>query len=136
MKWVIFAICFVATAAVAYEFVPIQKTLWLGWDDLTIDVTSSAGPIKSLKCCAYLHRSYAEEFLNHPDRLPESDSTAVIDPFEGKLIAMHLKVTGVDSPLGREIHSTHPRFLVIVAKMQNGQVVTKMVDIPPHRESR
>lgn len=69
--------------ALAWEFVPIQVTVWDGGFDLTVNVASTAGPVRSVSCQAYGRREHAADALEHL-RLKTGGWSAVADPFDGR----------------------------------------------------
>jgi hypothetical protein len=130
------AVLVVLIGALAWEFVPVQVTVWDGGFDLTVRVSSTAVALRSVSCEAFAHRGDAEEALeNH---LPPRTRlwSAVADPFTGEPLRVTVPVSGHESPSGREISRFQFRHLVVIGQLPDGRRVGKLVEIPDCRESR
>jgi hypothetical protein len=122
--------------ALAWEFVPIQVTIWDGGYDLTINVTSEAGPLHSVCCKACGQHEAADWVLEDPLHA-EAQAAVFADPFDGKPLSLYLPLSGRTSPLGRELRlSQQCRYLVVIGRLQDGRQLAKIVDIPDSRRSR
>ena len=120
----------------AWEFVPLEKKICDGSFDLTVRVECLAGQPRSVSCEAFGRLMQAEEALAvlMP---PESRRwSAVADPFDGRPLTVGVPVSWRESPLGRQYRRTQFRYLVVIATMQDGERIGKLVDIPDSRESR
>src|SRR5262245_50418051 len=120
----------------ALEFLPISVLIWDGHFDLTVNVSSTAGPLRSVSCQACGDRDLAEHVLK--SRRPfESDLWAVIaDPFEGEPLTVKVPVSGRTSPFGREVSRYQFSHLVVIGHLQDGRRLGKLVEIPDGRVSR
>lgn len=126
----------VVAAALAWEFVPLQVTIWDGAFDLTVNASSTAGPLRSVRCKACMRREEAEFTLEHPSN-PESIGGSILrEPFDGNPISVIVPLSGRSSPSGRELRRTQYQFLVVVGNLQDGRQIAKLVEIPDCRLSR
>jgi hypothetical protein len=124
----------VVSCALAWEFVPIQVTVWDGGFDVTVRV-ASAQPLRSVSCQVFGRRAEAEEGLEH--LLPEKGLwAAAADPFAGEPLTIHVPVGGRDSPSGRELSRFQSQYLVVVGQLPDGKRIGKLVEIPDCRVSR
>ncbi len=122
--------------ALAWEFAPLQVTIWDGGYDLTVNVTSEVGPLRSVSFKACGQREVADWILENPLHA-EAQASVVADPFDGKPLSLSLPLSGRTSPLGRELRlSQQCRYLVVIGRLQDGRRLAKIVDIPDSRESR
>jgi hypothetical protein len=122
--------------ALAWEFVPLQVTIWDGGYDLKINVTSEAGPLRSVSCKVCSQREEADWVLENPLHA-EAHASAFSDPFDGKPLSLKLSLSGRTSPLGREVRLFQQcRYLVVIGRLQDGRQLAKIVDIPNSRKSR
>ncbi len=137
MRTALRVIALIAVAmALAWEFVPFQVEIWDGGIDLTVNLSSTAGDIRYVRCKACVQREDAEWALeNWPD--PEAWSgSVVVDRFDGKPFPVYVPITGRDSPLGREISRRQHRFLAVIGNLQDGRRIGKLVELPDLRKSR
>jgi hypothetical protein len=126
----------VVAGALAWEFIPIQLTIWDGGFDLTVNVSSTAGPLKSVSCQACGGREEAEEILEYLLPPDLGSSSAVADPFDGQPLRVQVPVSGRASPMGRELRRSQFRYLVVIGQLNDGRRLGKLVEIPDGRESR
>ncbi len=126
----------VLAGALAWEFIPIQLTVWDGGFDLTVNVSSTAGPLKSVSCQACGRREEAEEVLEYLLPPDTRQWSAVADPFDGQPLTVQVPVSGRASPMGRELRRSQFRYLVVIGQLNDGRRVGKLVEIPDGRESR
>ena len=126
----------VIAGVLAWEFSPFPVTIWDGGFNLTVHVTSPAGPLHSVSCQAFGRREQTEEVLEYllpPESLGYS---AVADPFVGEPLKVYVPVSGRDSPSGRTLRRTQFRYLVVIGQWQDGRRAGKLVEIPDGRVSR
>jgi len=126
----------VVAGALAWEFIPLQLTVWDGGFDLTVNVSSTAGPLKSVSCQACGGRKEAEEVLEHLLPPDLGSRSAVADPFDGQPLTVQVPVSGRASPIGRELRRSQFRYLVVIGQLNDGRRLGKLVEIPDGRESR
>ena len=126
----------VIVGALAWEFIPIQVTIWDGGFDLTVQVSSTAGPLRAVSCQAYSRREEAEHILEH--LLPPETRlwSAVADPFDGKPLAVAVPLSGRVSPCGRELLRVQFQYLVVIGQLKDGRRIGKLVEIPDSRVCR
>jgi hypothetical protein len=124
------------TGGLVWFYTSAQYIIWDGGFDLTVHVTSSAGPLRSVTCRAYGQRDDAEQAAKYllP---PESDLWAAqADPFTGEPLTLNIPLSGRDSMSGRELSRFQFRHLVVIGQLQDGRRVSKLVEIPDCRVSR
>jgi hypothetical protein len=122
--------------ALAWEFVPLQVTIWDDGYDLVVNVTSEAGPLRSVSCKACGQREVADWILENPLHA-EAQASVIADPIDGRPLSLYLPLSGRTSPLGREIRQFQPcRCLVVIGRLQDGRQLAKIVGIPDSRNSR
>jgi hypothetical protein len=119
----------------AWEFVPIQVTVWDGGFDLAVTVTSSAGPLRAVSCEAFGRRDYADEALEFL-MSPMSPWSARAKPFGGEPLTVNVSTSGRASPSGRELSRFQFRHLVVIGEFHDGRRVGKLVQIPDGEVSR
>ena len=126
----------IVAGLLAWEFVPLQVTIWDAGYDLAVQVSSTTGPLRSVSCEAFPRREAAADFLKY--LLPPETRlwSTVADPFAGEPLTVHISVSGRDSPSGRELQRFQFRYLLVVGQLQNGRRVGKLVEIPDERLSR
>jgi len=126
----------VVAGALAWEFVPLQVTIWDGGFDLTVNVSSTAGPLRSVSCQAFGRREEADEVLKY--LLPPETRlwSAVADPFAGEPLTVFVPLSGRESPSGRELRRFQFRHLVVIGELRDGRRTGKRVEIPDGRVSR
>lgn len=126
----------VIAGALVWEFGPIPVTIWDGGFDLTVHVTSLAGPLRSVSCQAFGRREQTEQVLQY--LLPPETrlSSATADPFVGEPLTVFVRVSGRDSPSGRQLQRSQFSYLVVIGQWQDGRRVGKLVEIPDGRVSR
>jgi hypothetical protein len=127
---------FVVAAALAWEFIPLQVKISDGGFYLTVNVSSSAGPLHSVSCQAFAQREETKHDLDYlcPPGTPLW--SAVADPFVGEPLKVLVPVSGRESPCGRELRRFQFRYLVVIGKFQDGQRAGKLVEVPDGRVSR
>ncbi len=111
-------------------------TLWDGGFDLTVNVSASAGSLRSVTCQVCGHRNEAEFILEH--LLPEtySSRTYTVDPFIGQPLTVYVPLSGRDSAFGRELQRFQFRYLVVIGQFEDGSKRGKLAEIPDCRVSR
>jgi hypothetical protein len=126
----------VVASVLAWEFIPIQVIIWDGGFDLTVNVSSTAGPLRSVSCQAFSGREEAEYVLEHLAP-PESPlRSTVADPFNGQPLMVNIPLSGRDSPWGRELRRFQFRHLVVIGQLKDRSPIGKLVEIPDCRVSR
>jgi hypothetical protein len=118
-----------------WEFVPIQKIVWDGEFQLTVHLTSSDGPLRSVSAEAFGRREEAEETLRFLPP-PECRWSSVADPYEGQPLIVHVPLSGRESPFGRELKRMQFRYLVVIGQWSNRKRAGRIVEIPDSRKSR
>ena len=126
----------IAAVPLAWEFVPIQVKVWDGGFELTVNVTTLGGPLRSVSCQAFGRRDEAEQIAELLLSPYSQTWSAVSDPFSGKPLKVQVAVSGRDSPSGRKLRRYQFRYLVVIGTFQDGRQVGKVVEIPDCRESR
>jgi hypothetical protein len=126
----------IVAGALAWEFGPIKVTVWDGGFDLTVNVSSSTGPLRSVSCAAFSQHEDAEFVLEHLLPPETRFCSTVADPFEGQPLIINVPVSGRDSPLGRELRRSQFRHLVVIGQLEGGRRIGKLVEIPDGRVSR
>jgi hypothetical protein len=136
LRWVLMIAILVAASLLAWEFVPLQVTIWDGGYELAVHVSATAGPLRSVSCEAFSRAEDAQHALEYT--LPPETSTwsATADPFTGEVLKVRVPVSGRDSPCGRELRRFQFRYLLVIGHLQNGRRVGKVVEIPDGRVSR
>ena len=115
--------------ALAWDFVPLQYTIWDGgFFDLKVHLVSQAGPIRSVHCSAYRQRQEAELASENPLQA-EAYATANADPFVGEALILNLPLSGRTSPMGRELSFHQCRHLLVRVNLVNGRQISKIVEI-------
>jgi hypothetical protein len=116
--------------------------IWDGSYHLTIEVTAAAERPKWVWCHQTSDREHAERNLAvmlHAERKNfeswlDSDTA---DPFNGQALTLNVWISGRDSPIfGSSEETQYRQFMVIIAEMQNGTRVGKIVEIPDHKVSK
>src|ERR1700722_18081149 len=103
---------FVIAAALAWELVPMQVTVWDGGFDLTVNASSTVGPLRSIRCKPCIQREEAEWVLENPLHPEARGCSTEADPFDGKSLTVYVPITGRDSPSGRELWRRQYQYLV------------------------
>jgi hypothetical protein len=122
--------------ALAWEFIPLETIIWDGGFNLTVRVSSSAGPLHSVRCQACGRREDAEyvlEYLIPPDFRPWD---TVADPFDGQPLTVYVRSSGRASPLGRTLQRSQFQYLVVIGQLEDGRQIGKLVEIPDGRVVR
>ncbi len=104
--------------------------IWDGGFDLTVRVSRTPEPPRSVSCEVFSQRQDAEFALEHllP---PESRMwSAIADPFAGEPLTVYVPVGGRESMSRRQLRRFQFRYLVVIATLPDGRRVGKMVDIP------
>jgi hypothetical protein len=125
-----------AVGVLAWEFVPIQVTVWDGDFALTVRIESPDGQPKAVSCKAFSSREGAEEAIAY---LPPPKSpmwSAIAAPYDGQPIKVRVEISGRESPFGRELRPFQCRFLAVTAVLADGRQVGKVVEIPDRHVSR
>jgi len=115
---------------------PVRGQVLDGGFDLSVRVSSSAGPLRSVSCEAFGRRPEAEQTLENLWPPETRLWSAVTDSFAGEPLTVHVPVTVVALPWGQELQRRQLRFLVIIGQLADGRRVGKLVDIPDCQESR
>jgi hypothetical protein len=126
----------VGSGVFLFEYVPVGKVVWDGAVDVTVTVTKSGQPIRAVTCEAFGNRADAEvalEYLLPPETHMWSASA---NPFDGIPLTVTVLVSGLDSFSGRNVRRTQFQYLVVIARLQDGKRVGKIVEIPDVRVSR
>lgn len=123
-------------AILTWEFLPMQRTVWDGGFDLTVNVSSTAGPLRSVMCKSCRQREETEFILEHSEHQEARSCAVFVDPFDGKPLTAHVPLSGVDSPCGRDLRRFQDHYLVVIGQLQDGRQMKKVVEIPDCRESR
>jgi hypothetical protein len=128
----LFGVLLVAGGAVAWEFFPIPVIIGDGIFDLTVHVSSSAGPLRSVSCHACSRREDAEWIVEHlMAESPIWSTTA--EPFDGQPLTVPVPFTVRVSPCGRELRRSQHGYLVVLAQLNDGRRIGKRVEIPDIR---
>jgi hypothetical protein len=123
-------------AFLAFEFIPLGATIWDGYFDLTVNVSSDAGRLRMVSCEAYQDRNTAE-YVAKQLHLSESQLwSSVADPFDGRPLTVRVPLSGRRSPLGRELRRIQFRYLVVIGQSQDGRRFGTVVEIPDCRVSQ
>jgi hypothetical protein len=128
--------CLLVAGAVLWVCASTTYIIWDGGYDLTVRVSSSPGPPRSVSCQACGRREAAEYVLEHllP---PETRSySATADPFAGEPLTVNVPVSGRESMTGRQLSRFQFRWLVVIAVLPDGRRVGKLVEIPDGEVSR
>jgi hypothetical protein len=136
MRYCLAITALAAIGALAWEFVPIRVTVWDGAYDLTVRVSSTAGPLRSIRCEAFARREHAEELLERPAPLGPRTWSVVADPFTGAPLRVPVRISGHESPSGREVSRFQFRHLAVIGELADGRQVGRLVEIPDCRVSR
>jgi len=132
IEWV--AALLVLAALLAYEFVPLQMTIWDGEYKLLVHLDCLGTSPVSATFETFSRREQAENVILSK-RPPESGwSSAVADPYDP--VEVPVPISGRSSPLGRDLARGHFSYLLVVATFADGHRVSKIVDIPDDRKSR
>jgi len=130
----VFAI--LAVIALAWEFVPLVETRWVGSFDLTVRVECRSGRPQSVSGEVFAGRDEAllalQAWLH---RTIEAPAAGVV-PFDGGPLTVRVCTTGRDSPLGRELSRVQSRYLVVIAVLPGGRRVGTVAEIPDGRACR
>jgi hypothetical protein len=120
-----------------------QRMVWVGGFHLTVNASSTSGPLRWVTCAAVPTRPYAELALEKVHARNDASSSRLgepfdvtIDPFDGTPINVYIRVMGHDSISGRQLSRTQHSYLVVIAELENGERVGKIVAIPDGRVSR
>jgi len=136
MRYFVVVIGLTAIGALAWEFVPIQVKVWDGSFDLTVRVSSADGPLRSVRCESFARREHAEELLERPGPPGSRVWSVAAEPFAGEPLSVPVRVSGRESPCGREVGRYQFRFLAVIGELADGRRVGKLVEIPDCRVSR
>jgi hypothetical protein len=120
----------------AWEFIPLQKTIWDGSYELTVHIDSSVGRPRSVTCETSGSREHAEQAAEYLLPPVSQSYSAVADPFDGRPLPVNVATCGGESPFGRDLGSGQSRFLVVIAELPDGRRVGKLVKIPEKQVSR
>jgi hypothetical protein len=121
---------------ITWEFVPLQYSVWDGAVDLTVNVSTAAGLLRSVRCTACIQREDSEWALQHPSHPEAQHPSTTIDPFDGKPISVIVPVSGRESPCGRELSYRQWKYLLVVGRLQDGRELVKLVELPDCRHTR
>jgi hypothetical protein len=111
-------------------------TVWDGGFDLTVNVSVSAGTLRSVSCQVCGQKKEAEFILEHlvPPNFPPR--SCIADPFIGQTMIVDVPLSGRDSAFGRELQRTQFRYLVVIGQFDDGSTRGKLAEIPDCRISR
>jgi hypothetical protein len=112
-----------------WEHIPIQHRCWVGGYDLTVHVEPSAGRIWSVHCVIFRSREESDPILQHLIPTRDGDSFAAAEFFTGEPLALHVKSSGVQSAWGRNLSHHQSRYLVVIAELESGKRVGRLVEI-------
>jgi hypothetical protein len=127
-----------ATAVLLVGLWIYTSATWIIWDgdfQLTVRVSSTAGPLESVTCQAFSDRSKAELYERYPSEKTDLWSTISL-PFDGEPLQVTVRVSGRESMSGRELSRYQCKCLTVVGMLQDGQSLRKFVEIPDGRISR
>ena len=135
MRWRLIVTIIVLVSVFLWEFIPVQVVVWDGGFDLTVTVSSNAGPLRSVSCQAFGHRDSAEFAIEQ--LLPtEADHWSThVEPFSGEPLTVFVPLSGRKSMCGRELSRMQFRHLAVIGQLHDGRRVGKVVVIPDSRES-
>lgn len=122
-------------ALFAWEFVPLQYTIWDGGFDLTVNVSSTVGPLRSVSCKPCIQREDAEWVFANSSHPEARSCSTVADPFDGKPILVYVPMSGRESPCGRELWRRQWKYLVVIGILQDGREFSKLVELPDYRNA-
>ena len=122
--------------ALAWEFVPLAETRWVGSFVLTVRVECRPGRPQSISGEAFADRDEAllalQAGLHRTIEIP----AAGVVPFDGGPLTVRVRATGRDSPLGRELSRVQFRYVVVIAVLPGGRRVGTVAEIPDGRACR
>jgi hypothetical protein len=121
-------------AGLLWIYVSFPYVHWDGGFDLTVNVSSACGPVRSVTCQSFGNRNDAIEAMQH--RLPERGRFSATDePFTGSPLKVFVPVSGRDSMSGRQLDSGQFRYLAVIGECRDGRQFGTVVDIPDYQES-
>lgn len=136
MRWKLIVAIIVLVSVFLWEFIPVQVIIWDGGFDLTVTVSSNAGPLRSVSCQAFGHRESADFAVEHLLPMEADPWSTHVEPFSGKPLTVFVPLSGRKSPSGRELSRMQFRHLAVIGQLQDGRRVGKVVEIPDCRVSR
>jgi hypothetical protein len=132
---VVAATALVAAFVLPPRFNPFVEAVGDGVYKLTVRVQWSKERPKAVMLCARYHRREAEWFVANAarDHLPWQKK---VDPFDGGPLTVSVWFGGRSSEFWGTSWSKQERYLAIVAKLEDGRRVGKVVEIPDRKTSR
>jgi hypothetical protein len=131
-KLSVFAILLIAGVLVWLGLEASTIMLGDGAFELTVNVSSTPGPPRSVECHACGRREQAAFVLEHGEQTRTWSTIA--DPFTGGPLIVYVPVTTRSSRF-RQLSRSQFQWLVVIAELPDGRRVGKMVEIPDGRVS-
>lgn len=135
MRWKLIVAVIVLVSVCLWEFIPVQVIVWDGGFDLTVTVSSNAGPLRSISCQAFGHRDSADYAVEQLLPMEADHWSTHVEPFSGEPLTVFVPLSGRKSPSGRELSRMQFRHLAVIGQLQDGRRVGKVVVIPDCRVS-
>jgi hypothetical protein len=132
---VLFLLLMLAAGVLAWEFVVGPVAVGDGGYDLTVTFAASPSVVKAVHCQPFMRQDVAVWAMNDP-KSAEFQNWIVADPLLGKTIPVPIQTSIKMSPFGREFDRVQATHLVVIADLQDGTHVKKLITIPDCRVSR
>ena len=133
MRWKRIVILVMLVSAFLWEFIPVQVIVWDGGFDLTVTVSSNAGPLRSVSCQAFGHRDSADFAVEHLLTMQADPWSTTVEPFTGAPVTVFVPLSGHVSMCGRELSRMQFRYLAVIGQLHDGRRVGKVMVIPDSR---
>lgn len=110
--------------------------------DLTVRIVNEGKPIRWTACQPFEDRESAQHAVREHRRnrhfFPVGPSMIFGEPkpFTGAPLTVRVSASRVRTRMGRELSRSQDRYLAIVAELQDGERIGKVVEIPDERESK
>lgn len=136
MRWKRIVAVIVLVSVCLWEFIPVQVMIWDGGFDLTVTVSSHAGPFRSVSCQAFGHRDSADYAVEQFLPMEADRWSTTVEPFTGAPLTVFVPLSGHMSMCGRELSRMQFRHLAVIGQLQDGRRVGKVVVISDCRVSQ
>ena len=94
MRWKLIVVVIVLVSVFLWEFIPVQVIVWDGGFDLTVTVSSNAGPLRSVSCQAFGHCDSADFAVEQFLPMEADQWSTTVEPFTGAPLTVFVPLSG------------------------------------------
>src|SRR4051812_15720128 len=123
MRRLLTGMVLVLGSAIWWAYTSIPYILWDGGVELTVHVSSTAGPLRSVSCEAVAGRKDGDSKLESLLPPETSKYSTCASPFAGKPLTVYVPTSGRASMSDHELSYTQFRHLVVIGQYPDGRRV-------------